>query len=232
MKQNFKLGGSLVAALVLGTVLGGCGFGTDPDHGLARRSRFHRSALVDPRQPGGGSAPHLRYARHVRREPRTEAGSRHVLEADRRHDLGVQDPRGREIPRRLRAHGRGREVLDRSHSGRDRPHEHDHLHEAGGGDEGRRQVHPAREDQGSGADPAERLHPSLRGVEERRHGSPQRAVQLRQGGHRHRPLQVRLLGAEGRSRSRALRRLLGSRSSPGRRWSARRSRAIRPAWRR
>ena len=31
---------------------------------------------------------------------------------------------------------------------------------------------------------------------------------------------------------RALRRLLGSRSSPGRRSSARRSRAIRPAWRR
>ncbi len=53
-------------------------------------------------------------------------------------------------------------------------------------------------------------------------GHRQRGLQLRQGRDRHRPLQVRVLDAEGPARARALRRLLGRARSPGRASSARR----------
>ena len=92
MKQNFKLGGSLVAALVLGTVLSGAVSAQTLTMGLRAGPDS-----IDPHWSTLGSQAEA--LRHIfdtlvmsDENLRTEARSRHVLEADRRHDLGVQDP--------------------------------------------------------------------------------------------------------------------------------------------
>ena len=144
-----------------------------------------------------------------------EPRPRDLLEGRRPDDLGVQAARGREIPRRLGLHGRGREVLDRAHPDRVGPEPDDDLRPPRQGGEGRRPAHAPRRHRRAGADAAERLHPPVhrlgeggRGPDQ---GERQRRLQCRQGGDRHRPVPVRLLDAEGGARARALRRPLARR---------------------
>ena len=174
-----------------------------------------RSALHRDRHPCRGAEARLRHAGLVRRQAPARAGACDLLEGRRPDDLGVQAARGREIPRRLGLHGRGREVLDRAHPDRVGPEPDDDLRPPRQGGEGRRPAHGPRRHRRAGADAAERLHPPVHRLGEggRRpdQGERQRRLQFRQGGDRHRPVPVRLLDAEGGARARALRRLLARR---------------------
>ena len=78
-----------------------------------RRRHVDRSALLQPVPEQQHRRAHLRQARADGSRLADDPGPRDVVEGDRRHDLGVQAAQGRQVPRRQRAHRRGRRVLDR-----------------------------------------------------------------------------------------------------------------------
>ncbi len=83
MKQTFKLGGTLAAALLLGTMLGGAVSAQTLTMGVRAGPDFDRSALVDARQPGRSASPRVRHAGDGGRKPADEAGPRGLVEARR-----------------------------------------------------------------------------------------------------------------------------------------------------
>ena len=97
----------------------------DPDHRRARRARLDRPALHRDRHACRGAEACVRHAGLVGRRAGDRAAAGRELEGGRSDDLGVQAAAGREVPRRLRLHRRGREVLDRAHPDRRGP-EPDH----------------------------------------------------------------------------------------------------------
>ena len=197
MKQTFKLGGTLAAALLLGTMLGG----TVSAQTLTMGVRAGPDSIDPHWSTLGSQAETLRHVfdtlvmadENLQLKPGLAMSWKPVDDTTWEFKIreGVKFHDGSELT--------AEDVkfsIDRI-PGRHRPDEHDDLHQAGERGAGHRQVHPACEDQGRGADPAERFHSSLRRVEIDRHGCAQRTVQFRQGRDRHRSLQVRLVGAEG-----------------------------------
>ena len=85
-----------------------------------RRRHVDRSALLQPVPEQQHRRAHLRQARADGPRLADDPGHRDVVEGDRRHDLGVQAAQGRQVPRRQRAHRRGRRVLDRPRRRRSR----------------------------------------------------------------------------------------------------------------
>ena len=100
-----------------------------------------------------------------------------------------------------------------------RPQPDDDLCAPGQGGEDRRSADRAHRHRRPGAEPAQRFHPPLhrlaQGGRRPDQGDRQRGLQFRQGRDRHRPLQVRLLDAEGPDGAGALRRLLGPQGALG-----------------
>ena len=202
MKQNFKLGGSLVAALRPRNRPWRLGFGTDPDHGHCApvpipSTRIGRRSAVRRRPCATSSTRSSCPTRTCRLKPGLATSWKPVDDTTWEFKIreGVKFHDGSEltaedvkfsIDRIPVVTGPMSMTIYTKQVAETKVADKYTLHV---------------KTKARGADPAERLHPSLRGVEDRRHGSAQRAVQLRQGRHRHRPLQVRLLGAEGRSRS-------------------------------
>ena len=161
-------------------------------------------------------------------------GHRDVVEGARRQDVGVQAAQGRQVPRRQRAHGRGRRVLDRPRRRRSRT--------ARARSSRTRRRSSAKEI----VDPytirfkTAAPHPLMPNdlstiyivVEEGRDRRDDRGLQLRQGDDRQRPLQVRALRERRPRRARRATTTTGARSPPTRRSRSRSSRTSRRASRR
>ena len=141
-----------------------CSLCPDPDDRRPRRAGVDRPALHRDRDARRNAEARVRHAGVVRRQAPDRAAPRRELEADRPDYLGVQAAPGRQIPRRLRLHRRGREVLDRAHADRVRPEPDHDLRAPRQGDQDRRSAHDPRRHRRAGADPAERFHPPVHRV--------------------------------------------------------------------
>ena len=112
-------------------------------------------ALHRDRHARRGAEARVRYAGLVGRRTGARAPSRRELEADQRHDLGIQAAPRREVPRWIRLH-RGRcQVLDRAHPRRRGSQSDHHLCPAGEGNQDRRPAHVAHRDGWCCAQPAQ-----------------------------------------------------------------------------
>ena len=130
----------------------------------------------------------------------------------------------REMARRLTVHGRRRGVHLPARTQRAQQSiELRGRRQGQDGHQGRRS-HSSHQHRGRGADPAQRRRHHHDRVEEAWRRRQDRGLQLRQGGDRHRGLQVREVHARRSHRVRAQRRLLGARSPSGRNCSSSRSR--------
>ena len=117
---------------------------------------------------------------------------------------------GREIPRRLGAHARGRRVLARA-AARDQgqPRRLRDLRAADHVEADRRQAHAAAEDRGAVRAAAAGPRARADRVEARGGHGDERGFRQRQGGDRHRPFQAREVRARRPRAARAPRRVLG-----------------------
>ncbi len=171
-----------------------------------RRRHFRRSALLQPVPEQQHRRAHLRQARADGRGLADDPGHRHVVEGARRQDLGVQAAQGREVPRRLGAHGRGRRVLDRpgrADPEQPRPVRRVYEGDRGQGDPG--SVHDPLQDGRAAPVDAERPVDDLHRQQEGRDRRVDGGLQQRQGDDRQRPLQVRALRQRRSRRARAQR---------------------------
>ena len=157
---------------------------------------------------------------NTRREAADAAGPRHRMEGDRRHDVGIQAAPGREVPRRQRVHRRGRRLHDRRACRRCRTARRSFTastpsRSMASGD--RRPVHDPVQDRDAVSAAAERPVDDLHRLEEGRAAALDRGLQLRQGGDRHRPLQVRALRPTATASSSRATTTTGATSRTGRR---------------
>ena len=182
--------------------------GRRPVDGPAQPVRDH-----DPRLP----AKHLRGARRARREHEARRGPRRELGERRAEHLALPSPQGREVPRRLRLHGRRRGLLRRADPVRGLgPQGRRPAHQ---GDPDRRRphhrLHHPRAEPDLSAPARDLLHhgPGVGGIEQRRRGDqPQgrRRGQLREPQRqRHRPVHPRVAAVRGEDGARRQPRLLG-----------------------
>ena len=179
-------------------------------HRHGRRRDVDGPALRQPLPEQQHRRARLREADHPRLRLAPHPGRRRVVEGGHADDVGIQAAQGRQVPRRLGLHRRGRGVLDRAR--RQDPRFARAVHDLHEGDQGgpdRRPAHdPLRHRDARPAAPERHQH-DLHRLEEDRDRGDDRRLQLRQGDERHRPVQVRVVQARRPRRAGAQRRLLG-----------------------
>ena len=166
------------------------GRGHGSDRRPVRRGVFLRSPLPIQHCRCRPSPQHLRPSRHSGQPPADHTGARRVVEADRRHHLGVHAAQRSQVPRRLGLRRRRRHRLARAS-----PTRQDHgrlhlLHESDCRRPGRGCVHDPNQDEDDISVAASRPQPGLHHLQGGRGERGVRALQYRRQRGWDRPLQV------------------------------------------